>query len=102
MEIMFKEKLNLEHLDVGKRQALSQKVFEMMKDNPAEVYRILKIPDYSVKSINASSKERTTEWSEQHEQIFAELNKRSFTVSSLAKSLTFKDMLKMLPKEQEL
>ena len=74
----------------------------MMKDNPAEVYRILKIPDYSVKSINAVSKERTTDWSEQHEQIFAELNKRSFTVSSLAKSLTFKDMLKMLPKEKDL
>lgn len=67
MEIMFKQKLNLENLDVGERQALSQKIFEMMKDNPAEVYRILKIPDYSMKSINAVSKERTTDWSEQHE-----------------------------------
>ena len=64
---MFKQKLNLENLDVGERQALSQKIFEMMKDNPAEVYRILKIPDYSMKSINAVSKERTTDWSEQHE-----------------------------------
>jgi hypothetical protein len=41
MEIMFKKKLNLEHLDVEKWKSLSQKVYKMMRTNPAEVYRIL-------------------------------------------------------------
>ena len=34
--------------------------------------------------------------------MFAQLNKRSFTTGSIAKSLTFKDMLKMLPNEKDL
>ncbi|MEE4247858.1 MAG: hypothetical protein V2I33_20875 [Kangiellaceae bacterium] len=48
MEIMFKKRLNLENLDVEKWKSLSQKVYKMMRENPAEVYRILTVPDYSM------------------------------------------------------
>ena len=41
---------------------------------------------------------RKTEWSNQHEEIFSKLNKRSYTSSSLAKSMTFQDLKKALPK----
>lgn len=61
----------------------------MMKNDPAEVYRILTEPDYSMKSINSKSEMRKTEWSEQHEDIFTKLSKRTYTASSLAKSMTF-------------
>ena len=71
----------------------------MMKNNPGEVYRILTMPDYSIKSINENSATRKTDWSKQHEAIFAKLSKRSFTVSSLAKSLTFADLSKQLPND---
>ena len=81
------------------RKALSKKIYCMMKDNPAEVYRILTIPDYSTNTINAKSASRNVDWSEQHEEIFGELNKRSFTSRSLAKSLIFRDMSKKLPKD---
>ena len=70
----------------------------MMKNDPAEVYRILTEPDYSMKSINLKSEMRKTEWSEQHEDIFTKLSKRTYTASSLAKSMTFQDLKKSLPK----
>ena len=53
MEIMHKRKLQLENFkDIDSKKSLSEKVYAMMKNEPAEVYRILTQPDYSIKRIN--------------------------------------------------
>ena len=56
---MFKQKLNVSSFrDMDQRKALSSKVYNMMKDNPAEVFRILTNPEYSRKTINEKSASR--------------------------------------------
>ena len=53
MEIMHKKELQLDNFkELDSKKALSEKVYTMMKNDPAEVYRILTEPDYSMKSIN--------------------------------------------------
>ncbi|CAG9333760.1 unnamed protein product [Blepharisma stoltei] len=80
--------------------SLRQRLYKMMKENPGELYRIVNEPNYTAvqqkKEIDNLLHGEVL-WSEEHENAFKTLLRKTHSFNSMAKTRLFKELEKHLP-----
>jgi hypothetical protein len=105
MEIMFHKKPEInqdeaKHGDIAKFRTLNQKLYTMMKEDPAELHRITTQPEFMRQHLVATSAQRQAQWTEEHEVAFKSLLRKTHSFNSIAKTRMFKEQEKELPEKK--
>ncbi|CAG9313269.1 unnamed protein product [Blepharisma stoltei] len=96
MQLMFDTKSliseNISPKDSSQHKALNERIANMIKENPSELYKILNISGYSRDFLTTRSNFQGIEWTEEQEKLFKSMLRKSHSFNSIAKTRLFKEM----------
>ncbi|CAG9314545.1 unnamed protein product [Blepharisma stoltei] len=79
---------------------LTSRLYDTAQNEPEEVFRIISSPKKSLDKLIAKKQEKKFEWTEEHEQAFRSLLRKTHSFNSMTKTRLFRELEKKLPEKK--